>query len=167
MRLIYIANKSKLYDQKIRPFGILCLMLFLCACSEDETSKEDQVKQYIETGKLAAENRKYGDLAELFHESYHDDNGLDKQQLTNLVRAYFFTHKNIHLFIKIDDIIIETDDQAFVALHVAMAGNVISEASTLLSLRAKIYKFELDLIKEGEWLLKKAQWKVARVKDMM
>ena len=154
----------------IKKFPIYFLffsVVFLTACSADEISKEDEIRQIIESGKLAAENRNHNNLADLMAKSYSDNKGYDKQQLINLVRAYFFRHKNIHLFIKIDEITFKGENKVFVNMYVAMAGNVISDVNLLSSLRAKIYRFELQLIKQDEWLINQAKWQRSSFKEMM
>lgn len=145
---------------------LFCLMPFLHACSDKEKSPEDEIRQYIKTGVEAAENRSASDLSDLIHQGYLDDRKLDKLQLTKLARLYFFRHKNIFLFTKISEIKFHSTTEASVVLHVAMAGNVIADISMLSSLRAKIYRFELELFKQDQWLLQQASWQQANLADM-
>jgi hypothetical protein len=152
--------------KNVTVISIVCIAFFLQACSGSAISREDEIKQYIETGVKAAENRSSRDLAELIDENYLDHKKLNKTQITKLARLYFFRHKKIFLFTKIDGIEFVAENQAIVNLHVAMAGSVISDASALSSLRAKIYKFELELIKQEEWLLQRARWEGASLGDM-
>jgi hypothetical protein len=152
--------------KKIPVLGVVCIAFFLQACSGSAISKEDEIKQYLETGVKAAENRSSSDLAELIDDNYLDRKGLNKKELTKLARLYFFRHKNIYLFTKLDGIEFLAENEALVTLHVAMAGSVISDISVLSSLRAKIYKFELELIKRDEWLLREAKWQAASLGDM-
>ena len=146
---------------------IVNLFFFLIACSGDELSKEDQILQTIDAVKVAAENRSHKDVAAFIHKSYGDHKGLDKNQLLSKIGGYFLMHKNIHLFTKIEKMVFHSENKVLVTLYVAMAGNVISDASVLSSLRAKIYKFELQLIKEDEWLLQLADWERSSAKEMM
>jgi len=146
--------------------GILCMAFLLQACSGSELSREDEIKQYIEVGVEAAESRNSSDLAKLIDDNYRDQKNLSKKELTKLVRLYFFRHKNIYLFTKLDGIEFLAENEALVTLHVAMAGSVISDISVLSSLRAKIYKFELELVKQDEWLLRQAKWQPASMGDM-
>jgi len=152
--------------KNIPVLGILCMAFLLQACSGSELSREDEIKQYIEAGAEAAENRSSSDLAELIDDNYRDQKGLNNNELSKLARLYFFRHKNIYLFTKLDSIEFLTENEALVTLHVAMAGSVISDASALSSLRAKIYKFELELVKQDEWLLRQAKWQPASMGDM-
>jgi hypothetical protein len=153
-------------NKNVLVFGILSIAFLLHACSDDELSKEDEIKQYIESGIEAAEDRSTSDLAELIDENYLDEKSINKAQLTKLLRLYFFRHKNIYLFTKIDEIDFLAENEALVTLHIAMAGSVISDQSVLSSLRAKIYKFELELIKQDKWLLQRAKWQNASMGDL-
>lgn len=148
---------------------ITCLIACLCACSNNEMTEDDEIRQYIETGKMAAENKNHSDLGELIADGYIDDKGFTKTKIVKMIRAYFFMHSNIHLLIKIDDIIFLKENEAFVNLHVAMAGKVIADVNALTSLRARIYKFDLQLIKseDEEWLLKQAKWKKTQLNNML
>ena len=147
-------------------YVLLVVLITLQSCSDSELSPEDEIRQYIETGVEAAEARNSSDLADLIHGSYRNPRGYDRIQLEKLAKLYFFRHKNIHLFTKIDEIDLLSAEEAQVTMHVAMAGNIISDASVLLSLRARIYKFELSLVKENSWLLREASWSPAAIGDM-
>lgn len=138
------------------------LWLFL----DSENSLEEQVRQYIEASVTAAENRSLDDLAGLIHDNYLDPRGFSKNQLTKLIRLYFFRHKNIYLFTNLGEINFLSDNRAQVSLHVAMATTAISDLTTLSSLKAQIYKLELLLIKQEEWLLHEAKWQAASIGDI-
>lgn len=146
-------------NKKLRFLVFLSISCVLNACSENEISREDEIRLYIEKGVEAAEDRSAGDVADLIHDSYNDEQKLDKTQIKKILRLYFFRHKNIFLFTKIRDIKFPSENEASVTLHVAMAGSVISDASMLSSVRARMYKFDLQLIKSEQWLLQKARWK--------
>jgi len=145
----------------------LFILFLLTSCSDKKTSPEDEIKRYIESGKLATESRSHSDLADLMSEQYRDQKGWNKKQLKNMARAYFLTHQNIYLLTKIDSINFQNENNAFVIVHVAMAGTAMSDLNAISRLRARVYKFELQLIKEDAWLLQQARWKPADIKDML
>ena len=107
-------------------------------------------------------------VLELVDENYRDRKGQNKKQIAGLLRAYFFTHKDIHLFTRIRSIDWLGEEQAKVTLYVAMAGSVISNIEALESLRARIYRFELGLVRheDDSWLLQSADWSPANLFDM-
>ena len=137
---------------------LITLILLLALGCSDDGSTEDQIRQWIDSAVQAAENRSVDDLGELMHTGFIDQKGNNRKQLAKLLRVYFFRHKNIHLFTRIDSIEMLSNNQASVNLHVAMAGTVISDVSALSSLSARIYRFELQLIKRDDWLLRHASW---------
>ena len=133
---------------------VLCLVwafILIQSCSDSTVSPQDEIRAYIKSGVYAAQSRDTDALAERMHGDYSDQKGYNKKQLIGLLRGYFFRHKNIHLFTKIDAIELLTENEAIVRMHVAMAGSAITDIDALSSLRARIYRFELQLIKQDEW----------------
>ncbi|MCP3686886.1 MAG: hypothetical protein GY784_00605, partial [Gammaproteobacteria bacterium] len=119
---------------------LICLLtlVLLQACADTRLSPEDEIRKYIESGVEAAEARSAGDLVDLIHSNYIDPKGYDRTQLKKLAQVYFFRHRNIHLFTKINEIDFLAPNEVQVTLHVAMAGTVITGASMLSSLRARV-----------------------------
>ena len=141
---------------------VTLILLLAQACSDDD-STEDQIRHLIENAVQAAEDRRLDGLSDLMHSDFIDQRGNNRQQLAKLLRVYFFRHKSIHLFTRIDSIEMLTANQASVSLHIAMAGTVISDVNALSSLSARIYRFELQLIKQDDWLLRHASWEPASI----
>ena len=137
---------------------LLTLILVLAQSCSDDGSAEDQIRHLIDNAVQSAEDRSVDGLGELMHSDFIDQKGNNRTQLSKLLRLYFFRHKNIHLFTRVDSIEILSDNQASVSLHVAMAGSVISDVDALSSLSARIYRFELQLVKQDDWLLRHASW---------
>ena len=139
------------------------LVLVLQACSDSEESPEAQIRQFIEQAVEVGEARSVDGLTELLDKDYIDLHGNNRKRTGGLLRVYFIQHKNIHLFTRIDEIEILSDNQASVSMHVAMAGTVISDIEALAGLRAQIYRFELQLVKQDEWQLRHASWAPASI----
>jgi hypothetical protein len=114
----------------------------------------------------AAENRSHSDLGDLLAENYHDERGHNKDRITQLARAYFFRHRNIHLFTRITDIKVYNNQEADVSLLVAMTGQAVTDPSLLAGLKAHLYRFNLQLIRNDNWLLKQADWKPAGLDEL-
>lgn len=148
-----------------RVIFLLWVAVLLAACSHAD-SPEAEIREFIAGAVEAAEARKTSDLVSMIHSGYRDEKGYNKKQLGSLLKAYFFRHRNIHLFSKIDAIELLADNQAQVRMHVAMAGSVIADIDALSALRARIYAFELTLVKQDEWLLRHAKWRPASIADL-
>jgi hypothetical protein len=150
-------------------FHVFCLvwaMVLMQACSGTAETPEDEIRAFIKSGVVAAENRSLDGLNDLVHGTYLDQKGYNKQRLSGLLRVYFFRHKNIYLFTKIEEIDLLAGNQAIVRLYVAMAGSVISDVDAIAALRAQIYQFELQLTKQDDWLLQHASWRPASIIDL-
>lgn len=143
----------------------LWLTAVLAACSGDGQIPEEQIRQFIDAGVDAAENRSVDRVGEQLHSNYLDQKGHNKKQLLTLLRGLFFRHRDIYLFTRIGDIELLSDSEAIVKLHVAMAGSAISDIDALARLRADLYEFELHLIKGDEWQAQHAKWRRASLAD--
>ena len=146
----------------------LCLILsglLLQSCSDEANSPETEIRQFIETGVEAAEARSVGGLEELIHTNYLDNKGNNKKQLTNLMRGLFFRHKNVFLLTRVGEVRLISEHEAIVDMKVAMAGSEISGLEALASLRARLYAFELHLLKTDDWQLQQAKWRQASLAD--
>ena len=148
--------------------NLLCLvslLIFVQACDDSPNSPEDEIRQFIEAGVEAAEERNLDGLALLVDDNYLDAKAYNKKRLGSLLGVYFFRHRNIHLFTRINEIELLNENQASVRLQVAMAGSEITDISALSALRAQIYSFELQLIRQEAWLLQSATWSPASIAD--
>jgi hypothetical protein len=142
------------------------VVALLQACSDGAGSAEEAVRALVASAEEAAERRSSDALVELVHDDYLDQQGFNKNQVGGLLRAYFFQNRNIHLFTRIDEIEWLGDERAAVKLHVAMAGSAISDIDALKSLRARIYRFRLELVKRDVWQVQYASWEPASLLDM-
>jgi len=154
------------------PYLTAVFMLFtlswLMACSDEPESAEQQIRQFIATGEEYAEQRKISALKELISENYRDERNLDQKGILRLAQAYFMGHQNINLFTHIKDIHITRPDQAHVTLFAAMTGTAVDSMDAFISLRARLYVFELALIKKNdEWKLLQAKWRRAQINEML
>jgi len=142
---------------------LLSLVLLLIQACSEESSPEEQIRHFIDSAVQAAEARSVDDLGELLHANFVDQRGHNGKQSARLLRAYFLRHKNIHLFSRIDTIEMLSANQASVSLYVAMASTVISDVNALSSLSARIFRFELQLVRQDDWLLRHASWEPANI----
>ena len=146
---------------------VLLLVLLLSACSGEESDPEAEIRRYLERGVAAAEERSASRLDEMIHPDYLDQRGYNRAQLGKLLRGYFFRHKNIYLFTRIDRIDLFAEDQAVVDLHLAMAGQVIADVESLSRIAARVYRLELHLVRSGDdWVLKHSKWAPATITDL-
>lgn len=155
--------------QKVKAKFLYCCLVWslvlLQACSDTKKSPEDEIRDFINAGVEAGEDRSLDALNDLIHDHYLDQNSYNKQRLGGLLRAYIFRHKEIYLFTKIKEIDLLDNNEAVVRLYIAMAGSVIADIDAIAALRAQLYEFELQLIREDGWLLHHASWRPASKLD--
>lgn len=146
---------------------VLLLLSLVVACGEKQ-SPEEQVRQFIATGKAAAEERDVIALSKLISEHYQDSYRRDRRALIGLMTGYFLRNKHIHLFTQIDEITFPLKEQAKITLYVAIAGTPVTGAQALIDLRADLFQFDLTLKQEGgDWYLLNADWQRASVDDLL
>ncbi len=143
--------------------GLAALILTACTAAPD--SPEAQVRALLSRAESAAEKRDVGVFKELISEGYTDEQGQDRQALAGLLTYYFLRHQTIHLFTRIQFIDVADaesaePESARASILVAMAGTPILVVDDLERLRADLYHFDFDLVREddGEWRVSRAAW---------
>lgn len=142
--------------------------LLLPSCGGDELSPEARVKEIVAKAEEAAEARDLGAVKKLVSEAYSDEGGNDRRALLGIVQYYFLRFEALHLLVRIDSIAFPRPGRARVTAIAAMAGEPIPTAESLGSLRADVYRFDVDLIEEdGQYRLATARWQRAAARDFL
>ena len=150
---------------------IICMVfgfLLLSSCGGPTETPEAQVNHFIETGKNAAEARDAFALGDLVAENYQDRHGRSRKDVLRLLAAYLLRHKNIHLLTRTSSLTFPTTHQARLSLYVAMADLPLDNIEALAGMRADLYLFELELVKQNDtWLLVSGSWRRAQLDDFL
>ena len=150
-------------------YGAWCLVgvvLALAACSRDAGSPENEIQALVTQAQTAAEERKVGDLRALIADDYTDAHGYDRKTVENLIRLHVLRNQSIHLFMRIGAIAFPQPDHATVRVAAAMAGRPVASAGELVGVNADLYRFDLNLIRQGgAWRVERAAWEPARLDD--
>nr|MBO2487910.1 hypothetical protein [Gammaproteobacteria bacterium] len=134
------------------------LLLLLAACS-DRASPDAQVRAVIERIERAVEERDVGDVLAHIAAQYRDEYGNDRETVGRALRGYFIAHQSIHLLTRIEALYFLSDDEARVAVLVAMVGRDAA-ATNAWDLAADLYSFDLVLVRDGaEWKVTWARWR--------
>ena len=143
------------YRRLARFFSALACIVVLSACGGPEAGPEEQVRQWLARGEEAAEAKERRALIGMISPDYTDTRGNDRPDIENILRAYFFRQNSISLLINIEDVRLIADSAARIDLTVGMAG----QNDGVLGFSADAYRFEMELMKEGDdWLLISARW---------
>ena len=130
-------------------------VVMLSACGEPASDPETELREWVARGEVAAEEKDRGGLLGMISKDYVDGRGNERDDIDNILRAYFFRQQSIALLIGIDEITLYDDSAAQLLLSVGMAGT----NGGALGFSADAYRFELELQKtDDEWLLIGARW---------
>ena len=103
----------------------------------------------------AAEAKERRELISMISPDYTDSRDNERPDIENMLRAYFFRQNSISLLTNIEDVRLIADSAAEIELTVGMAG----QNDGVFGLSADAYRFEMELMKEGDdWLLISARW---------
>ena len=103
----------------------------------------------------AAEAKERRELIGMISPDYTDSRDNERPDIENMLRAYFFRQNSISLLTNIEDVRLIADSAAEIELTVGMAG----QNDGVLGFSADAYRFEMELMKEGDdWLLISARW---------
>lgn len=134
--------------------GLACWLL-ASACGGPSTGPEEQLRQWVEQGQLAAEAKERRELVGMISPAYSDSRGNAIGDIENMLRAYFFRQHTVKLLTSVEDIRLYGDSAAEIDLTVGMAG--MNDGAFGFS--ADAYRFQLELQQNGdEWQLISARW---------
>jgi hypothetical protein len=155
-----------LTQKKPAAFLFLITVSLLSGCSDEPLSPEEEVRLYLKSFEIAVEERSLGQVKELIAEDYRDESGRVRREIVRIAAGYLLRNKSIHLLTQVDRIDILDEERARASLFVAMAGSPIASADYLLSLRADLHRFEVELERRDEgWRLTSARWRRAQAQD--
>lgn len=136
-------------------FLVILVMLMSSACSDGGDTPEEALRAWVDSAEVAAENKDRAALLAMISQDYADVRGNDRAAVDRMLRLMFLRLQNVALLTKLDSIDVFNDSAAEVSVTVGMAGT----NGGLLGLDADAYRFELDLVADGDqWLLTAARW---------
>jgi hypothetical protein len=134
--------------------GLAC-MLGLSACGGPEAGPEEQLRQWVSLAVEAAQTKSRRELIDMISPAYSDSRGSERDDIENMLRAYFFRQNSITLLANIDEIRVYGESAAEIELTVGMAG----KNDGVFGFSADAYRFELELESDdGDWQLISARW---------
>ena len=136
-------------------FTGVAAVLLLAGCGEPPTAPEEELRAWVEAGVEAAENKQRRALVDMMSSAYTDSRGYERDDIDQLLRAYFFRQDRIALLPRIEDITVYDDTAAKIVMTVGMAGT----NDGVLGFSADAYRFAFELEKDAdEWQLISARW---------
>lgn len=127
----------------------------LQGCGEPAVGPEEGLRQWVARGEQAANDKDRPTIVDMISPAYVDGRGNSRDDIANLLRAYFFRMRSVGLITRIDELTVIGETAAELVLTVGMAGT----HSGTLGFSADAYRFELELEFDGDdWLLLGASW---------
>jgi hypothetical protein len=154
----------------IRNFALTLALLTgltLAACAKRETP-EQRVRAVIIGAEQAVEKKDISQVRGFLSERYTDEEGRDRRAVEGILRLYLLRNEAIHLLTRIDAITVVPPGKAEAVVYVAMAARPITQADTLSSFNANLYRFELSFAEEDkQWRVVRAAWRPAEPADFI
>jgi len=119
---------------------------------------EAEVRAWLAAAEVAAEERDTGFFRAAFGAGYRDARGNDRERLVNTIRGYFVANQRIEVISLVDEVVLEGADAARVVLHAGIAGQRAG-AALFDGVDSNLYRFELELVNDGEWRIIGASWR--------
>ena len=140
--------------------ALVASILLMSACAGPQDTPEARVRQLIEGVEQAVESGSVKAAAELLHADYSDRWHPDRRAAARSLFGYLRRHDNIHLFTLIKSIAVApAEDAADAVVFVAMSGVPVESVETLVSVKADLYRFDVNLaVADGDWLVRSARW---------
>jgi hypothetical protein len=145
----------------------LGLALVLAGCGEDPPA-EERLKAAIASVEAAVEEGTPREAGDVLHPEYRDDRHPDKRSALATLLWYTRQHRDIHLFTLIRDLELdENAGEARTTVLVAMAGVPLESVETVISVRADLYRFDVDWqLTDGDWLVTSSRWQRADLSSL-
>jgi hypothetical protein len=137
---------------------LIIFVLLLSGCAETKTSTEEEIRQFIAQGVTAVEAGDINTLKTMISRNYEDERGYNRLVLGKMLQFYLAQRKNIHLFYNILEIKELAADYAHVTISVAVTNQDIDDESLLDGVNADLERFELELVKNGDWQVRESRW---------
>jgi len=136
---------------------IVILSGWLGACGT-ESPPESRIIALIKEGELAAEDRNLGFFRDVMARDYTDAKGLSRDEFLRMLAGYFYRNRSIHLISRTEDVVVEGPETARAVIIVGMAGSPVEGFDQLLTLRADLYRLELEFNIAEDIQLRYARW---------
>jgi hypothetical protein len=146
---------------------LVCLML-LGACRARPEAPEEAVREAIAQAAEAAEKRDPRAISGFLSGDYRDGQGRDREALLGILRYYFLGHQSVYLLTRVRSVELTAGEKARAVVLVALAGEPLADPSEPTFLRASLYHFDLDFIRENDsWKVRQARWQRAELSDFL
>ena len=144
---------------------------FLCAivvsACTDSSSHKERITASMNQMEAAVQERDIRTFMDHIHESYSDREGRTRKEIRGLTQLQILRNKNLHIYKVIKKVdVLET--VAEVIVFVAVAGQPIEDASSLIGIKAELLRFDLRWqLQDEDWQIVSADWRRIQAEDFL
>jgi hypothetical protein len=143
------------------------LAALLVGCGAEEESPQTQIRSVLGAIEAGAEAGDVSAIAEHISQHYADGQGNDRRALVRYIQFHVLRNRRRHLLTREASLELIEPGLARAVVHAGLVGSPASSAEELLSLRADLYTFDMELVlEEGDWRVLRAEWKRAEARDL-
>lgn len=151
------------FAERLRWGVAAILAVALAACSGDPASPQQQIRAVVSALEEAIESRDLADAADYLHADYQDALHKGRGAAMRTLFGYSRRHSTIHLFTLVRSVDVAADGgRADAVVLVAMTGVPAESVDALVSLKADLYRFDVELVRDdGRWVVMHSRWERA------
>ncbi len=128
---------------------------------------EAKLRRTLEDAEAAVEAKDLGAVKDVIAETYADDVGHDKRELTRYLAGLLLRNQAVHVATRIRDLRLESAERAQVEMIAALASGPIEVPTDLARLRADVYHLEFRFASiDDRWQMVHARWRPAAASDL-
>ncbi len=140
---------------------IISLATLLAACGGDQASPEQRIRDLIDAVEAHVEAGELRALDQYLHADYSDQRHRTKLNALGTLFALLRRHRSVHLFTLVNAVEFDAgaEGRANAVVYVAMTGVPVASMETLISLKADLYRFDIELQEaDGQWQVLASRW---------
>jgi hypothetical protein len=147
----------------------LALLAFVAACSEPVATPDEQIRSTFTEIERASRAGDVAVLRDFVSARYRDGHGRNRDDLQSLIRYQYLRHNKVYLLTPIEKLEIAEDGTARTTVLAAMASAPVEDPAQLRTVRADVYRFDLELLDEGsgDWKVLSGDWRPADLDDFL
>ena len=147
----------------------LALVALLSSCAGEPATPEERIRAAFGQIERASREGDLKALVDFVSPRYRDRRGRTARDLHSLIRVQYLRHHKVYLLTLLESLELGAPGAATVNVLCAMASTPIPEPGALRNVRADVYRFDLELVDEGDkgWRVRSGEWRPARLDDFL
>ncbi len=143
------------------------LLVLLTGCDRPPLTREARIRALFSEVEQASRKRDLATLRDMISESYSDERGRDKADVSAILTAYYLRRGSIYVLTRVRSLDLQENGRARASVFAGLARAPTLDFGELSRPQADIYVFDLELAEEEDksWRVTRAAWRPARPAD--